>query len=463
MEFLNLLADQSITLWGQTYDVYLNLIGKAIRWIIESVGSVGLGVVIFSLILKIIVMPFDVSQRVTMRKQNVQMQENQEKMAKLQKQYANNKELYNQKVMEMYKENGFSVFSSCLPMLLSMFIFIVAIRGFNAYAQYAVVENYNMMVGEYNKTIVQYAPDLTVESSYLLTVEDGVVTVKGVEEDDYVYYTIPAPAEGDVTKEYIESAQKSYYVDTQKLLNSSHKDEIQLLLDQKDADGNAIYDEGMACKEYMYSLAQTSVKEIYEEKISERTKFLWMKNIWVTDASYKHPISTYTEFETGVKNQQFELNGAKVDLADLATDVYGENAYELITKKLDVQKTEANGYFILIVLSVGTILLQQWVTMRSQKAQSQYSTVDGQGAQQQKTTMIMMTVMFAFFSFMYSGAFSIYMIMSNLTSLASTLVINKVVDKKIAAKEAAALQARYNKRFPGRAYKSEDDKKGKND
>ena len=101
--------------------------------------------------------------------------------------------------------------------------------------------------------------------------------------------------------------------------------------------------------------------------------------------------------------------------------------------------------------------------MRSQKAQSQYSTVDGQGAQQQKTTMIMMTVMFAFFSFMYSGAFSIYMIMSNLTSLASTLVINKVVDKKIAAKEAAALQARYNKRFPGRAYKSEDDKKGKND
>jgi hypothetical protein len=30
-------------------------------------------------------------------------------------------------------------------------------------------------------------------------------------------------------------------------------------------------------------------------------------------------------------------------------------------------------------------------------------------------------------------------------------------------KEEEALQARYNQRFPGRAYKGEEDKKGKND
>ena len=55
MEFLSLLADQSITLWGQTYDIYLNWIGKIIRWLIESAGSVGLGVILFSLVLKVIV------------------------------------------------------------------------------------------------------------------------------------------------------------------------------------------------------------------------------------------------------------------------------------------------------------------------------------------------------------------------------------------------------------------------
>ncbi len=462
MEFLSLLADQSITLWGQTYDIYLNWIGKMIRWLIESAGSVGLGVILFSLALRVIVLPFDVSQRVSMRKQNKQMEENKERMAKLQKQYANNKDLYNQKVMEMYKENGISMFSSCLPMIFSMIIFIVAIGAFTAYSQYAAVENYNMMVSEYNQTIMEYAPDLSEENGYTITIDGDIVTVKGVSADDYVYYTVAMPAQGEPTKEYLASAQKTYYVDTQKLLASSHKDQIKTLLDQKDKDGNAVYTEDTACKEYMISLAQTGVSELYEETISNRTKFLWMKNIWMTDASYKHPISSYSDFVSGVKSQKFDVNGKKADFADVQTDVYSEGAYELVTKKLDQQKTQANGYFILILLSVGTILLQQWVTMRSQKAQSQFSTVDGQGAQQQKTTMIVMTAMFAFFSFMYSGAFSIYMIMSNIMSLFSTIVINKIVDKMLEKKEEAALQARYNQRFPGRVYKGDEDKKGKN-
>ena len=76
--------------------------------------------------------------------------------------------------------------------------------------------------------------------------------------------------------------------------------------------------------------------------------------------------------------------------------------------------------------------------MRSQKAQNKYSTVDGQGASQQKMTMIMMTGMFAVFSFMYSSAFSLYMIVSNVFSLISTLIINKVVDVKVAKQNAQA-------------------------
>ena len=99
--------------------------------------------------------------------------------------------------------------------------------------------------------------------------------------------------------------------------------------------------------------------------------------------------------------------------------------------------------------------------MRGQKEQMQYSSVDGQGASQQKITMITMTVMFAIFSFMYSAAFSIYMIMSNLLSLASTLIINKLVDKKMEKLEQEQLQAQYNKRFPGRKYEGSEKKENK--
>ena len=136
---MQLLSSVPVSLYGQTFDIDLNWIGNLIRLLIAGVGSVGIGIILFSLILKVIVLPFDIYQRISMRKQNIKMKENQERMEKLQKQYANNKEMYNQKVMEMYKESGFSMFSSCLPMILSMVIFIVAINAFNAYAQYSNV------------------------------------------------------------------------------------------------------------------------------------------------------------------------------------------------------------------------------------------------------------------------------------------------------------------------------------
>ena len=115
MGLLNLLMSNDIQVEGfwKTFDVSLNWIGDLIRLLITGIGVVGVGIILFSLILKFITLPLDVYQRISMRKQNIKMKENKEKMEKLQKQYANNKELYNQKVMEMYRESGVSIFSSC--------------------------------------------------------------------------------------------------------------------------------------------------------------------------------------------------------------------------------------------------------------------------------------------------------------------------------------------------------------
>ena len=165
---LNLLnSEVGIALFGSTYDISLDWLGTLIRWLITGVGSVGVGIILFSIILRIIVLPFDVYQRISMRKQNLKMKENQARMEKLQKQYANNKDLYNQKVMEMYKESGISLFSSCLPMILSLIIFIVAIGAFNAYSQYANVENYNVMVNAYNAKVESVCKDLKEDEVFL--------------------------------------------------------------------------------------------------------------------------------------------------------------------------------------------------------------------------------------------------------------------------------------------------------
>ena len=57
-----------------------------------------------------------------------------------------------------------------------------------------------------------------------------------------------------------------------------------------------------------------------------------------------------------------------------------------------------------------------------------------------------MTGMFAIFSFMYSSAFSIYMIMSNVLSMGSTVIINKIVDANEHKKERAEIIDKYERR-----------------
>ena len=451
MELFNLLTDGvPITLCGKTFDVALNWIGNLIRLLIVGVGAVGIGIILFSVILKVIVLPFDVFQRITMRKQNLKMKENQAKMEKLQKQYANDKEKYNQKVMEMYKESGFSMCSSCLPMILSMIIFIVAINAFNAYSQYSNIENYNDMVSAYNARIEEYCPDLTDENlNELVTVEGDKFVIKSDAEGMYVYYTVPATTEktaaaiNAVSAYPANGSSKWYYIDSEKAYADA---EIKAWVDNAMAQGKEKDD---ALVGYFTDKAQTAVLEAYESTVKKNTSFLWIKNIWATDASYKHPVLEYADFKTEVSREDFKIGDNKYEFTQIKeyTNAYEVHMYDQITGKLSVQKEQANGYFILIVLSIGTILLQQFVSMRSQKEQQKYSSVDGQGASQQKMMMIIMTGMFAVFSFMYSSAFSIYMIMSNVLSLISTLIINKIVDVREQKKAERDVQAKYDKRF----------------
>ena len=497
MGILSLLNDATISHFGQSYPIALNWIGQIIKCLIAGIGIVGVGIIVFSLILKLIVLPFDVMQRVSMRKQNQKMQENKEKLEKLQKQYANDKQKYNEKMMEFYKKNGISMMSSCLPMILSIVIFFVAIGAFNSYSQYAAVDNYNQMVTAYNQTIEEYTADFTTDNLYYskkvekkenpekpdeITGYEWVfdcayeeanhITIKDVNADNtkFVYVDVkftPADFAEKTTQERVDYAKevalgkkyengnivKDYYyrVNTEKTYDylttkasESEKASFQALYEEKENNKEK------ACESYVKNQARVAVEKKYASEISgdKKMSFLWIKNIWQTDAVYKHPVLAYGDFSSGMGNEKFDVSYVDytVSIGDMGpyTTAYTSESYEEITANLGKQKSEPNGYFILIALSIGTILLQQIVTMKTQKAQNQFSTVDGQGGSQQKIMLIVMTVMFGIFSFMYSSAFSIYMITSNLVSLGSMLLINKIVDTVMNKKEEQKFKEKYS-------------------
>ena len=82
------------------------------------IHSYGWSMIIFTLIVKLLILPLDYTSRKGMRR----MSAIQPEMQRLQKKYADDKEKLNKKMAELYRREGVSPTSGCLPMILSMVV-----------------------------------------------------------------------------------------------------------------------------------------------------------------------------------------------------------------------------------------------------------------------------------------------------------------------------------------------------
>ena len=100
------------------------LITKPMGFIIEHiynlVANYGLAIIIFTIIIKMILIPLNIRSQKAMRKQ----QKVQPVIAELQKKYANDQEKLQREMMKLYKENNISMTGGCLPMLIQFPILI---------------------------------------------------------------------------------------------------------------------------------------------------------------------------------------------------------------------------------------------------------------------------------------------------------------------------------------------------
>lgn len=79
-------------------------------------GNLGLSLIIFSIITKIILMPLTLKSTESMKR----MQELNPKIKEIQAKYKDKPEMMNKKVMELYKKEKVNPLSGCLPLLLQM-------------------------------------------------------------------------------------------------------------------------------------------------------------------------------------------------------------------------------------------------------------------------------------------------------------------------------------------------------
>lgn len=97
---------------------FANIFGYVLNFLYEFIGNYGLAIILFSVILKIIMLPISIKQQKTMKKSA----KIQEKMKVIQDKYKNNPEKLNQETIELYKSEKMSPFSGCLSAIAQIVI-----------------------------------------------------------------------------------------------------------------------------------------------------------------------------------------------------------------------------------------------------------------------------------------------------------------------------------------------------
>lgn len=97
-----------------------NMFGYVLNFLYNLVQNYGLAMILFSVVLKIVLLPISYKQQKTMKKSS----KIQSKMKELQTKYKNNPEKLNQEVMSLYKTENMSPFSGCLSSIIQLVILL---------------------------------------------------------------------------------------------------------------------------------------------------------------------------------------------------------------------------------------------------------------------------------------------------------------------------------------------------
>lgn len=99
-------------------------LGEIIKWIYHLVPNYGFTIILFTIVIKLLLMPLQVKSQKAMKKQ----QKIQPIIADLQKKYANDQQKLQMEMMKVYKENGVSMTGGCLPLLIQLPILFALYR-----------------------------------------------------------------------------------------------------------------------------------------------------------------------------------------------------------------------------------------------------------------------------------------------------------------------------------------------
>ena len=156
------------------FNFFANIFGYVLNFIYGIVNNYGIAIILFTIILKIIILPISIKQQKTMKKSS----KIQVKVKEIQEKYKNDPTRMNQEVMDLYKKENMSPFSGCLSSIVQI---VVVISMF-----YLVSRPLTYMKHIDPELLNQYTQELQEQEGNTNYKEIGIIRLKG-EEDENVY------------------------------------------------------------------------------------------------------------------------------------------------------------------------------------------------------------------------------------------------------------------------------------
>ncbi len=155
------------------FQFFANLFGYLLLLLYNLVNNYGLAIILFTVIIKLILLPLSIKQQRTMKKSS----KIQEKMKTIQFKYKNDPEKMNQEIMSLYKTENMSPFSGCLTaiiqmlLLLSIFYLVRCPLTFMEKVPTDSINNYVTQLKEEGKVISNVYPEIDLIREYNLLKE----------------------------------------------------------------------------------------------------------------------------------------------------------------------------------------------------------------------------------------------------------------------------------------------------
>ena len=174
---------------------FANLFGYVLNFLYEFVGNYGWAIILFSVLVKIIMLPISINQQKTMKKS----QKMNDEMKQIQFKYKNDPEKLNQEVMALYKREKLSPFSGCLSaivqivLLFSVFYLVRSPLTYMKKVDSNVIEKLEAVVQEKGSTsnykeiaVINYMNKLEGESQQSVSEEETKSENQNNEEENNI-------------------------------------------------------------------------------------------------------------------------------------------------------------------------------------------------------------------------------------------------------------------------------------